>query len=103
MSDTIYDTNWKNASGKYEVKEKEIKPTSQVEADAIYADLDKYMCDESIFSDGEASYSEAKAQFNFYLHKAKKVKERGFLPTIDSDVFYPKGYVPKSWKEYRGE
>lgn len=103
MSDTIYDTNWKNANGMYELKEKDINPKTQAEADAIYADLSNYMCDEAIFSDGEASIPQAKADFTFYLQKAKRVKALGFLPTIDSDVFYPKGYVPNSWKEYRGE
>ena len=101
MSDTIYNTG-QCSDGMYRLRERVIAPRNQAEADAIYQDLDGYMTDEAIFQDGEASYSEAKKTFTFYLQKAKQVKALGFLPTIEGDVFgYPKGYVPTSWKNYR--
>jgi hypothetical protein len=102
MSDTIYNTD-KCSDGMYRLRQRVIAPRNQAEADAIYQDLDSYMCDESIFQDGEASYTEAKKTFTFYLQKAKQVKKLGFLPTLDLDVFHPKGYVPTSWTNYRYE
>ena len=59
------------------------------------------LADEAIFQDGEASLTAAIQTFTFYLQKAKQVKKLGFLPTETSDVFYPKGYVPTSWADYR--
>ena len=106
MSDTIYNTS-RCSDGKYHTKERVIAPRNQAEADAIYQDLDGYMTDEAIFQDGEASLATAIQTFTFYLQKAKQVKKLGFLPRscpetdFPLDVFYPKGYVPTSWKEYR--
>tara|TARA_B110000977_G_scaffold162422_1_gene207842 strand:+ start:216 stop:533 length:318 start_codon:yes stop_codon:yes gene_type:complete len=101
MTDTIYDRDYINSNGQYECIEKPISPKTQAEADAIYYDLGMYMSDEAIFQDGEASLTNAIQTFTFYLRKAKRVKALGFLPTIECDVFYPKGYVPTSWKQYR--
>jgi len=99
MSDTIYNTD-KCSDGKYRLRQRVIAPRNQAEADAIYQDLDGYMCDEAIFQDGEASLTEAIQTFTFYLQKAKRVKALGFLPTETGDVFYPIGYVPTSWADY---
>lgn len=100
MSDTIYDRDYINSNGQWECREKPINPKTQAEADAIYRDLDGYMCEECIFQDGEASLTEAIRTFTFYLQKAKRVKALGFLPTETGDVFYPIGYVPTSWANY---
>ena len=100
MNDSIYYTHV-NKIGMYESLEHPINPKTQAEADAIYQDLDGYMCDESIFQDGEASLTAAIQKFTFYLQKAKRVKALGFLPTETGDVFYPIGYVPTSWADYR--
>ena len=99
MSDTIY-YNHIDKNGMYSLYEHPINPKTQAEADAIYRDLDGYMCEESIFQDGEASLTEAIQTFTFYLQKAKRVKALGFLPTETGDVFYPIGYVPTSWANY---
>lgn len=96
--DTIYYT--KVTNGMYSIEEHPINPTTQAEADAIYRDLDGYMCEECIFQDGEASLADAIQTFTFYLQKAKQVKALGFLPTETGDVFYPIGYVPTSWANY---
>ena len=100
MSDTIY-YNHIDKNGMHSLYEHPINPKTQAEADAIYYDLGMYMSDEAIFQDGEASLTSAIQTFTFYLRKAKRVKALGFLPTIECDVFYPKGYVPTSWKQYR--
>ena len=106
MSDTIYNTG-PCSDGMYRLKERVIAPRNQAEADAIYQDLDGYMNDEAIFQDGEASLATARQTFTFYLQKAKQVKKLGFLPRgwpetdFCLDVFYPIGYVPTSWEEYR--
>ena len=106
MSDTIYDRDYINSNGKWECREKPINPKTQVEADAIYQDLDGYMCEESIFQDGEASLTEAIQTFTFYLQKAKRVKALGFLPRSWPETDYAHDvfstdYVPTSWADYR--
>ena len=64
-------------------------PKTQAEADAYYQKLDYMMCDEVIWRDGEATYNEARDEFNLHLQTAKRIKrESGFLPTISSDVFF---------------
>jgi hypothetical protein len=64
-------------------------PKTQEEADAYYQQLDHMMCDEVIWRDGEATYNEARDEFNLHLQTAKRIKkESGFLPTISSDVFF---------------
>lgn len=64
-------------------------PKTQEEANAYYQQLDQMMCDEVIWQDGEATYNEARDEFNLLLQTAKRIKqESGFLPTISSDVFF---------------
>ena len=76
-------------------------PKTQKEANVLYQKLEGFMCDEVIFRDGEATYEEARDEFNFYLQVAQKiVEESGFLPTIDSDVFFfgiPEPMPKKPW------
>ena len=76
-----------------------INPKSQKEADLIYEELSYRMCDEVIYQDGEASHDEAKDTFLYFLEIAKQVEACGFKPTIESDVFYPKGHIPSGWGE----
>ena len=64
-------------------------PRTQAEADAYYQRLDHMMCDEVIWRDGEATYNEARDEFNLLLQIARRIKqESGFSPTISSDVFF---------------
>ncbi len=64
-------------------------PKTQQQADYYYQILDYVMSDEMIWQDGEVAYNEARDVFNSHLQLAKRiVKESGFLPTIDSDVFF---------------
>lgn len=105
MSDTIYNTD-ECSDGKYRLRQRVIAPRNQAEADAIYQDLDGYMCDEAIFQDGEASLTEAIQTFTFYLQKAKRVKALGFLPRSWPETDYAHDvfstdYVPTSWADYR--
>jgi hypothetical protein len=74
-----------------------INPKTQEEADKLYEALEYRMCDEVIYQDGQATETEACKTFNYYLNIAKKIEALGFKPTIDSDVFYPKGYIPKDF------
>ena len=105
MSDTIY-YNHIDKNGMHSLYEHPINPKTQAEADAIYRDLDGYMCEESIFQDGEASLTEAIQTFTFYLQKAKRVKALGFLPRSWPETDYAHDvfstdYVPTSWADYR--
>ena len=64
-------------------------PRTQAEADAYYQRLDHMMCDEVIWRDGEATYNEARDEFNLLLQTARRIKqESGFSTTISSDVFF---------------
>ena len=83
--DTIYYT--KVTNGMYSLEEHPINPTTQAEADAIYDDLAMYLSPENVYSDGEASESEAEDHINFYMRKAIQVERRGFLPSNNSDVW----------------
>ena len=79
--DSIYYT-YRDSKGMYSLREHEISPSSQEEADQIYNDLNGYLCDESLYEDGELSASEAKGKFIFYMAKARRV---GYLPTEDGE------------------
>jgi hypothetical protein len=74
-----------------------INPKTQQEADLLYEKLSHEMADEVIYQDGEATETQAKNTYLYWLDKAKQIERLGFKPTIDSDVFFPKGYVPKGW------
>ena len=64
-------------------------PKTQAEADAYYRIFDHMMSDEVIWQDGQATYNEARDEFNLHLQTVKRIeKESGFLPTINSDVFF---------------
>lgn len=64
-------------------------PKTQAEADLYYRILDRMMSDEVVWRDGEATYNQARKEFNVLLKTAKKIKnESGFSPTISSDVFF---------------
>lgn len=64
-------------------------PQTQEEANVYYRILESFMCNEVIFQDGQATYNQAKDEFNLHLQVAKRIKkESGFLPTFKSDVFY---------------
>jgi|TARA_R110002020_G_scaffold117559_7_gene268827 hypothetical protein len=74
-----------------------INPKTQYEADLLYEKLSHEMADEVIYQDGEATEEQAKAKYLYWLNKAKQIEMLGFKPTIDSDVFFPIGHVPKGW------
>tara|TARA_R100000773_G_C4220938_1_gene119777 strand:- start:4278 stop:4511 length:234 start_codon:yes stop_codon:yes gene_type:complete len=74
-----------------------INPKTQQEADLLYKKLSHEMSDEIIYQDGEATETQAKNTYLYWLDKAKQIERLGFKPTIDSDVFFPKGHVPKGW------
>lgn len=60
---------------------------TQEEANKLYRELALDMCDEVIFRDGEATWAEARASFNYGLSKATKIfKRTGFRPP-NGDVF----------------
>lgn len=86
MTDNVYKTV-QNSQGLYESQERLINPKTQQQADAIYNDLALYLSPEMIYSDGEASESEAEDHIAFYMRKAIQVERCGFLPSEDSDAW----------------
>lgn len=86
MNDSIYYSTT-DKFGMFHRHEHKIKPTTQIEANWIYEDLDMYMSPEAVYQDGEATAEDAAYTFNFYLRKALLVEEQGFLPQMDGDVF----------------
>lgn len=69
-------------------------PKTQEEANKLYQVLANHMADEVIFRDGEATWAEARASFNYGLSKATKIfKATGFRPP-NGDVFLD-GKLPR--------
>jgi len=86
MTDTIY-YNHVDKNGMHSLYEHPINPKTQAEADAIYDDLGMYLSPECVYSDGEASASEAEEHIKFYMRKVIQVEQCGFLPSNSSDAW----------------
>ena len=71
-------------------------PHNQVEANALYAELDHKMADENIFEDGEVDYTQASKTFNKHLKIAKEINQlTGFEPTIVTEKVFFEGKFAK--------
>ena len=63
-------------------------PKTQEEANKLYRELALDMCDEVIFRDGEATWAEARASFNYGLSKATKIFKRHRVPASKRRCFF---------------